>query len=223
MKAVAHAGIVLAILTQVSAAWGCAGGAGSPPRRTLSSFVAEVEAGRYAEAYALLDEDYRRRVPLQRFATYLRTHPEEVRQWVLLVRHAPDEARVVYRLGGGDEIALRWENGGWRVEAASLDFYARGTPRAAVRAFVRALERRRWGVLLALAPRRIRRRLTPRRLREAWMRRGEEALRRWIAALHEALEAPVERHGEVATVAYGEGRMLRLVREDGTWCVESPE
>ncbi len=206
----------------LSGVGGCGAGAASSPRGAVLQFAAAVEAGRYAEAYARMDAEYRRRVPLVRFVEHLRAHPEEVEQWVASARRVPDEAQVVYRLAEGDEIVLRLEAGRWRVVADSLDFYAQGTPRAAVRSFVRALVRRRWDVLLALAPRRVRRRTTPEQLRETWTREGEEALRRWVAALGEALEAPVERSGEVATVAYGEGRLLRLVREEGRWYVEDP-
>ncbi len=208
------------------AAWsagGCGAGSGQGPRATLLALSADLRAGRYAQAYARMDVAYRRRVPFERFVAHYRAHPDEVAELADLARQEPERLEAVVDLGDGDELTLTWEDGAWRVVGRTLDVYDRSSPRAAVRAFVRALERRRWDLIWEMAPRTVRAGTTPQDIEGAWQGRGEDALRRWVAALREALDGPIERRGDVASVSYGGGRLLRLVREEGLWCIEEPD
>ena len=208
------------------AAWlsgACGAGSGHGPRATLLALSADLRAGRYERAYARMDVAYRRRVPFERFVAHYRAHPDEIDELIELAGRAPERLEAVVDLGDGDELVLTWEDGAWRVVGRTLDVYDRSSPRAAVRAFVRALEHRRWDLLWEMAPSTVRAGTTPQDIEGAWLGRGEEALRRWVAALREALDAPIERRGDVASVSYGGGRLLRLVREEDRWCIEEPD
>ena len=54
--------------------------------------------------------------------------------------------------GAHETLRLRREDGTWRVVTDVIDWYSQRTPRQAVRSFVRAVEARRWDVLLRLLP-----------------------------------------------------------------------
>jgi hypothetical protein len=131
--------------------------------------------------------------------------------------------RVEVALPGDERIGLVREGGGWRLEDRPLDPYGQGTPRAALRAFVRAVETRRYDVLMRLAPARFRGALSAPKLRAFW--EGEQAAqnRPLLRELRLNLTAPISEEGDEAFMTYGSNRQVRFVREEGTWCIESPE
>ena len=164
-------------------------------------------------------------MPLAELERILREQPEEVRATADALDGPvaiEEEARV--RLASGEEIVIERARGQWRVVTDVADYYARGTPREAVRSFVRAIEHQRYDVVLALLPRAERERLSEEGLRAQWDGPGREEVERVVAALRGALEtSPIEETGERAVMPYGDRFRVVLVREDGAWCIEDPE
>jgi hypothetical protein len=85
------------------------------------------------------------------------------------------------------------------------------------------MERRRYDVVMRLVPDADREGMTEERMREAFEGEGREEVERLVATLRENLEAPIEVVGDRATMAYGEGATLQLVREGELWKVEDPD
>jgi hypothetical protein len=88
---------------------------------------------------------------------------------------------------------------------------------------MRAIEARRWDVLLRLLPLADREGMTEPQLRESLTGEGEEALDHLAAALRSALDADIEEHGDHAVLPYGERFRMELVREGDTWHVADPD
>jgi hypothetical protein len=212
------------VLLVVLALTAC-GPRGSGPEDTLRAFAEALRAGRYEDAHAYLDEGYRRRVSADELARHLRAHPEEVRRLVGLLSNAveTEEITATVPVAGGEALTLQRDDGDWRVEGRAIDFYDQSTPRGAVRAFVRAMERRRYDVVMRLVPEADREGMTEERMREAFEGEGREEVERLVATLRESLEAPIEVVGDRATMAYGEGATLQLVREGELWKIEDPD
>jgi len=205
---------------------GCPGfGAGQTPESTVGAFAAALRDGRTADAYGLMSESYRRRVSLDEFNRYLRDYPAEARETArsLSQRRGRADQLAVVEYGEGESLRLIRERGDWRVATDVVDFYDQSTPRAALRSFVRSMERRRYDVVLGLIPEADREGMSEERMRETWEGEGREEVERLLANLRAALDDPIEEVGDRATMSYGERFRVQFVREDGVWRIEDPD
>lgn len=195
------------------------------PRATLRAVAEALRRGDAAAVYANMSARYRERVPLAELERLIREHPEEIAQTAeALERPLAVEELAVARLGRGETVHLERREAGWRVVSNVLDPYARRTPREAIRAFVRALERRRYDVVVGLIAPTRREGLSEQGLREHWDGRGREEVERLVASLREALEtSPVQQTGDRAVMPHGDRFRITLVREGELWYVEDPE
>jgi hypothetical protein len=205
---------------------GCPGvSPGTTPESTVAAFASALREGRIEEAYALMSEDYRRRVGLEEFRRYFRDYPTEVQQTAraLARRRGRAQQEAVVEYGEAESLRLVREHGDWRVATDVVDFYDQSTPRAALRSFVRAMERRRYDVVLRLIPEADREGMTAERMREAWEGEGREEVERLLANLRAALDNPIEEVGDRATMTYGDRFRVQFVRERGVWRIEDPD
>jgi hypothetical protein len=205
---------------------GCPGvTASATPEGTVASFSSALRDGRISEAYSLMSEDYRRRVSFEEFERYFRDYPAEVQQTAraLSERRGRAEQEAVVEYGEGETLRLTREGGDWRVATDVVDFYDQTSPRATLRSFVRAMERRRYDVVLRLIPAADREGMSEERMREAWEGEGREEVERLLANLRASLDNPIEEVGDRATMIYGERFRVQFVREDGVWRIEDPD
>ena len=204
---------------------GCAAGANTgSPESTLSAYARAVQRGQLAEAYALLSEDSRKTIPFEQFKRMIQENPEQAQELVrALDRPSTGPARITARVTGadGEPLLLVYENGAWRVDGSAIDLYSQAAPEAAALAFVRAVENKRYDLLLRFVPDSQREGLTEANLRAAWEGEQKQDMARLIEALKAALPAArFEVVGERATLAYGAGGTIELVREHAAWKVE---
>ena len=217
----------------VLALWalGCAGTKPPPatPELAVIDFARALNAGRFDEAYARMSDEYRQRVPFEQFKRQLTENPEETAALSHALSHVHEgttlEATVRY--DDDAQLTLRREgqgdNASWFLSSPLVDFYDQSTPRAALRAFVRALERRRYDVIMRLIPNADKEGITSDRLEQAWSGDGRKELERLVHNLTEHLDDPIEVVGDRATMPYGDQMRAQLVRENGVWKVEDPE
>ncbi len=216
--------LLLALVTPVLV--GCPGlSAGATPEGTVAALASALRDGRVEEAYSLMSEGYRRRVSLEEFRRFFRDYPTEVRETArtLSQRRGRAEQEAVVEYGEGETLRLVRESGDWRIASDVVDFYDQSTPRAALRSFVRAMERRRYDVVLRLIPEADREGMTEERMRGTWEGEGREEVERLLAHLRASFENPIEEVGDRATMSYGDRFRVQFVREDGVWRIEDPD
>ncbi|HEY6877987.1 MAG TPA: hypothetical protein VI299_08200 [Polyangiales bacterium] len=132
------------------------------------------------------------------------------------------EVRAETRLDDASLLSLVGTEHGFRLEDPLTRFYDQSSPRRALCAFVRAIERERWDVVLNLMPRADREALGSARAEASLSARREE-LGRIAARLWSARRLPIEVVGDRATLPYQDSFSARFIREEGLWRVESPE
>jgi hypothetical protein len=201
---------------------GCAGARAEDPQSVLRAYSHALEEGRSEEAYRMLSDEARRGISLEAFRRMVKDNPEEVRE-IAKALARPTATPVVTATvtsSGGQELQLVLEGGRWRVEATAIDLYAQDTPRHAIQGFVRAVERKRYDVVLKFVPDSHKEGLDPGKLKTAWEGHDKEEIEQVVSSLKQALpSASIEETGDRATMAYGAGTM-QLVRERGLWKIE---
>lgn len=203
---------------------GCAPSIPSAERR-----VAELEealsTGEYAAAYHIMSEDYRASVSEEDFVARLTAHPEDAVEAARLLRRlkGPAEETATLALGEGEKLVLRKEQGKWVVDSTHLDFYGQSSPRAALRAFIRAVERRRWDVVLRLIPTKEREGIDEAALAESFGDSRKEEMDQLMATLRAHVTDPIEEVGDYATLRFGGRDRVRFFREDGVWTILEAE
>jgi hypothetical protein len=219
-----RAGSLAARVALLAAAGGCGHRAPSPGS-TLASYGAALERGDLRGAYAQMSAGYRQRVPYDQFRRQLEAAGGDGKWAGTSLRQHGERwgARLEVPLAADERAVLVREAGAWRLDTPPFPTFNQETPRAALRAFIRAVETRRYDLLVELAPARYRAEVTPEKLQRYWHSRGPERTRALLAALLLALERPVVEEGDEAYIVYQGDRQVRFIREDGLWRIESPE
>lgn len=206
---------------------GCAHGPEAPgtPEETVAAFALALNQNKLEEAYALMSEDYRRRVAFEQFKRQLTANPQEMLEIGHALSHAktPAQEQAVVSYDEDDELQLRRVGDQWFISSNVVDFYDQTTPRAALRSFVRAMERKRYDVVMRLIPDTDKEGITADRMEQAWSGEEREQVERMLSMLREHLDAPIEVIGTRATMPYGEHMRVQFVREGALWKIEDPE
>lgn len=200
---------------------GCASSAQSP-QSALHDYARALEDGRADDAYRLLSAEARRGVSRQQFTTMLRENPDEAKELGRALQRSSLPAVVTARVTtqSGHEVDLVLENGRWVLDGSAVDLYAQDTPRHAVQSFVRAVERKRYDVVLRFVPLSHREGISAKLIQESWEGTEKNELLATLVAIKQALPtASIEQTGDHAAMSYGSGS-LSLLRENGTWKIE---
>lgn len=222
----AYALLFAAVSAASTVTTGCGGAqhvGGDDPQSVLHAYARALEEGQAEAAYRLLSDEARRGISLEAFRRMVKDDPDGVRE-IGRSLERPTAAPVVTATvtsPGGQELHLVLEGGGWRVDASTIDLYAQDTPRHAVQGFVRAIERKRYDVVMRYVPDAHKEGLDASKLQAAWEGHEKDEIERVVAALKQALPtATIEETGERATIPYAPGTM-QLVREHGLWKIEN--
>jgi hypothetical protein len=208
---------------------GCASSAQSNPRTALSAYAHALAEGRPKDAYALLSDDSKRGLTYEAFERMVRDNPAEMKAIAEALSRPSSPPRVTATVTApnGESLLLVYEDGSWKIDRSAIDLYGQATPEEAIVAFVRAYENKRYDVLMRFVPEKAKRAdgasppLDATRLRQAWEGEQKQEMDRLTRALRAALPtARVELIGDRATLAYGAGGSVELVREDGLWKIE---
>ncbi|MDB4946433.1 MAG: hypothetical protein JWP97_5967 [Labilithrix sp.] len=211
----------LAVSLAVGMSAGCASHA-EDPQSVLRGYSHALEEGRAEDAYRMLSDEARRGISLEAFRRMVKDNPDEVKDIAKALARPASTPVVTATVtsGTGQELQLVLENGAWKVEATAIDLYAQDSPRHAIQGFVRAVERKRYDVVLKFVPDAHKEGLDPAKLKTAWEGHDKDEIEQVVSSLRQALpSASIEETGDRATMAYGAGTM-QLVRERGLWKIE---
>jgi len=201
----------------------CAATHGGDPQSVLLAYAHALEDGRADDAYRYLSDEARRGISLEAFRRMVKDDPESVKEIARSLERptAPPQVTATITSPSGQELRLVLDDGRWHVDASTIDLYAQDTPRHAIQGFVRALERKRYEIVMRYVPDAHREGLDAAKLQSAWEGHEKDEIQQVIAALKQALPAAtIEETGERATMPYGAGSM-QLVREHGLWKIEN--
>jgi hypothetical protein len=192
------------------------------PETTLHAYARALEEGRADDAYRMLSEEARRGMSIEAFRRLVRESRDDVKEIGQALSRPTSAPLVTATLTtpSGQEMELLLENGAWRVDATAIDLYAQDTPRHAVMGFVRALERKRYDILLRYVPDAHKEGLDAAKLKTAWEGHDKDEMDQVLTSLRQALPgAAIEEAGDSAQMPYGPG-VMRFVREHGVWKIE---
>jgi hypothetical protein len=195
------------------------------PAATVVAFGTAIGRGDLRTAYGLTSAEFRRRTPFDAFAAGFKAgggEPEALGK--RMVSEASKVApRVEIELSLGERFPVLLEEGHWRIDGPVYETWGQGTPRAALRTLVRALDERRYDVVLRLVPNRYRAGLSADKLRSYWEGERKAENGALLARLRAALAAPIAEVGDEAHLPYPPDKEVRLIREGGEWKVEDPD
>jgi hypothetical protein len=209
----------LALLAVLS---GCAIGRSADPESTLHAYARAIDEGRAADAYRLLSDEARRDMSFEAFKKTLDTSPEDAKEIArsLMRPTTPAVITATVTAQSGDKLELLWSDGAWKVEASAIDLYRDDTPRHAIEGYTRALERKRYDIILHYVPDAHREGLDVAKLKAAWEGPDKDEIEQVLVNLKTALpSASIEETGDHAQMGYGSG-VMKLVREHGRWKIE---
>lgn len=201
----------------------CGGAQKASPQEALDAYSKALSEGRSKDAYALLSADAKKDLPYESFQRILKEHPEEIKELGQALRSqaSPPRVTAVVTAPSGESLLLVYEEGAWRVDGSAIDLYGQSSPEAALRGFVRAFRNRRYDVLLRFVPDSEREGLGVEQLKTAWEGEDRAELEALISAIETGLPAAkLEVSGDRATMAFGAGGTVELLRERGIWKIE---
>ena len=200
---------------------GCNNGV-QKPHDTLKAYVSAVKNHREERAYQLLSKRLRQRSSKRQFATNLEQAGPKTIEKLEHLRKKPTKLsyKATLQLDSGDEITVVKRQGEWRIATDPFGFYSQRTPREALRSFIRALERKRYEVLLRFAPRKWRRVMSVEDIRKFYSGENKKRTKRLIEKLRENIDNRIEIDGDRAVMLYGDNERVRFVREEGVWKIK---
>jgi hypothetical protein len=193
------------------------------PSDTLRVYARALDDGRADDAYKLLSSEARRGISAEAFRRMVKENAPEMKEIAhALSRPASDPVvSAAVTSPRGESILLVYEDGRWRLDGSTINLYGQSTPRQSIEAFLRAFERKRYDVMMRFVPDAHLEGLDEPKLRAAWEGDQKTEMQRITAALRAALPtAQFEEIGDRATMSYGSGGTVQLVREHGAWKIE---
>ena len=193
------------------------------PRQILDAYAQALAQGKTRDAYDLLSDQAKNNISFEAFERMVRENPGEINEIALGLRRpsGPPLVTATVTTPSGDTLLLIYEEGQWRVDGSAIDLYSQSTPKAAIFAFIRAFENKRYDVLMRFVPEAKREGLDAQKLKSAWEGEQQQEMERLVGALKAAMPtARIELLGDRATMAYGAGGTVELLRERGLWKVE---
>lgn len=200
----------------------CGGSGAYDPQSVLRSYARALEEGRAEDAYRWLSDDARRGISLDAFRKMVRESPDDARELGRALSRPTSPAVVTASVVSpdGQELRLVLEKGAWKLDFSAIQIYGQDTPRNTVRGFVRALEHKRYDILMRYVPEAQKEGLSAAKLKVAWEGPDKDEMTQILSGLKPVLAtAPIEETGDRATLQYGTATML-LVREHGVWKIE---
>jgi hypothetical protein len=207
---------------------GCAAGPGgraADPHRALKAYAQAIDSSKYDTAYGMMTADFRKRHNQQEFVRMLRDNPDALKQAVSQLKGPVDRVELQAELSyaEGDKLRLVVEQGQWKIASDPVDFYSQRTPAEALRSFVRAIERRRYDIVLRFVPAKWAGKMTVDTMRKQWEGEKQGEVKQLLGNLKANLKAQIHTSGDRANMPYGEKHEVRFVREDSLWKIEDPD
>ena len=191
-----------------AAVTGCASQRRVGPRDTANAFVAAAARNDVDTVYDLLDEKGREALGRDGVARMIRRERKEFGQLGKELKRSRVRQKAIFHAHDGEDFALTFEHGAYRVENASIVTEGSDTPTEAMAKLRSALLRRSYVSLLPL-------------LSKATRAMVEAELRGFAKSLQDPETLNIRVDGSKAIVTLPDGHIVTLEREDDLWWIES--
>jgi hypothetical protein len=170
-----------------------------------------------------MSDRYRKEHTKDEFVRMLRESPRDVKETAQRLRadQRQVDVRATYVFGDlHDQMQLVEEDGVWRIDSNPLDFYPQDTPRNALRSFVRAIENKRWDVLVRFVPKAYG--MTAEQIQKEFEGERAREIEELVQKLHGAVDTDgaIQVEGDEAHLSYGDRAEIVFKREDGSWKID---
>ena len=195
------------------------------PERVLKMYVQALKTGQFDRAYDLTSLSFRKRHSRTAFKRLLRENKSGLKHSIGQLKGGPVQTKIQaeVKYGSNETLHLEVEKGRWKIASDPTDFYSQKTPEDALRSFIRAIERKRYNIVLRFVPARWADAMTVGKLKKQWEGGKQKEVTALLKALKENLKAPIHRSGDRATMPYGEKSEVSFVLEEGVWKIEDPD
>jgi hypothetical protein len=191
------------------------------PQTTLKAYISALEAGDYSRAYDLMSKSFRKEYERDEFVAHHKRNKGDVKKNVTELKGGTGKlvVKAQFKYGEGNLLHLVREGGAWKLSLDPVSFYSQRTPKEALRSFVRALERRRYKLLLRFVPNQWRKVMTVADTKRLFGKAQLEATRHLIRNIKANLSNKIDVKGDEAHMLYGDSYKVEFKREDGVWKV----
>lgn len=204
--------IASSVLCLLSAGVGCRQVADPyHPKTALTLYVRHIQANDSKAAYGMLSKKIRSRLSYEAFARKWKKSYAELRIQAAdilrqLGKHKQYKVQATMKLGQRRSVAFAHEDKRWRIVAGVVSGVDAPTPRAAVRALVKALESKNLSAFLKL-------------LSAERRKRFDQEMTLRLEKLKANLDRDFEITGNRARLQYDPRYWIMLVKENGAWRV----
>lgn len=200
----------------------------SPPsmRAVLNAYYMALQAGRYDRAYDQMSSSFRQKFTREQYIRLLQEDPAWLKQNIQRLSSGPSKIQMTARAqyANGEFLAMVEEGGAWKISVDPTDFYSQRSPREALHSFIKAVDRRRFDVLLRFVPTQWAAKMTTKMMRDAWDGTKKEEVATLLQNLKANQDAAIRLLGQDrASMPYGDKHEVRFIREDGLWKIEDPD
>ncbi|HTE55701.1 MAG TPA: hypothetical protein VK698_32825 [Kofleriaceae bacterium] len=192
------------------------------PVSALHDYSAALRAHDYSAAYDMMSESFQAKHSREDFVRMMKESGPEVAQTAQMLgsQHKSVDVTAEFNFGIGDTMRLVQEDGEWRIASNPMAFYSQGTPREALRSFVRAYSLRRWDVMMRFVPTKYRERMSVEKMREQFEGDHREELDSMMNMIQANLDEPITDKGNEARMPYGDRFEVKFVLEEGRWKIQ---
>ncbi len=201
----------------------CSGPSATRPLGAVDAYVRALEVADYDRAYDLMSDHYKKDHTRDEFVRMMRESPRDVKETAERLKSGKRQVdvRATYVFDDlHDEMALVEEDGAWRIDSNPLDYYPQDTPKNALRSFIRAVQLKRWDVLVRFVPKAYG--MSAEQLKAEFEGERAQEIDDLIRKLKAALdtESPIQVEGEEARLQYGDRAEIVFKKEDGSWKID---
>ena len=199
----------------------CGGPSATRPLGAVDAYVRALEVGDYERAYDLMSDHYKKDHPRDEFVRMMRESPRDVKETADRLRSGKRDVdvRATYVYDDlRDEMVLVEEEGAWRIDSNPLDYYPQDTPKNALRSFVRAVELKRYDVLVRFVPKAYG--MNEEKIRSEFEGDRAQEITDLLTKLRAAGDGPIDVQGDTAVLPYADHAKILFVKEDGLWKIE---